>query len=58
MSSCGASSEVQTSVSTSQSLAISDNLGASSKPVEFVWLMMARWLNFDLWFSYEKRPRI
>lgn len=20
--------------------------------------MMARWLNFDLWFSYEKRPRI
>lgn len=30
----------------------------NSGNVEYVWLVMARWLNFETWFSYERKPRV
>lgn len=32
--------------------------GQNGAGLDFVWLVMARWLNFETWFSYEKKPRI
>lgn len=26
--------------------------------MELVWVMMSRWINFEKWFAYEKKPRI
>lgn len=31
---------------------------SSSDGHNMVWLMMAKWINFEFWFSFEKRPRI
>ena len=26
--------------------------------MDLVWVMMSRWINFENWFSYERKPRI
>lgn len=31
---------------------------SESNSIEYVWLIMARWLNFECWYSYERKPRI
>jgi hypothetical protein len=31
---------------------------AENPAIEYVWLVMARWLNFEVWFSYERKPRV
>ncbi len=30
----------------------------SQKAMELIWVMMSRWINFETWFSYEKKPRV
>lgn len=42
----------------SLSLSTSNSFSNSNKPVQLIWLMMARWMNFEFWFSYERHPRI
>ena len=29
-----------------------------SSEMDLVWVMMSRWINFENWFSYERKPRI
>lgn len=56
-------SEIAESVDISRSTGslptdISMSSNGSTRGMELIWLMMARWINFEFWFSYEKRPRI
>lgn len=29
-----------------------------SKPQNKIWIALARWINFEKWFAYEREPRV
>lgn len=29
-----------------------------SKPQNKIWIALARWINFEKWFGYEREPRV